>query len=100
MREQCEVKGADCEVFTRCVAIATPAATYLACPTCAEAMGAPSDIVQAMVQFDVEAGTNPAFDGIDILPMSPPLPAKHHLVVEYVDIVMGKAYGRGLALCQ
>lgn len=36
-REQCEVRGEGCEVFTRCVLVTTPNGAVNACPTCASA---------------------------------------------------------------
>lgn len=106
MREQCEVKGPGCEVFTRCVAIATGDAVRLSCPTCAIELGAPPATVQAMVEWDVEASTNPMFfdiarlEIIEVNVMTPPHSPKCPAMVEYVDITLSLAYGRGVALCQ
>jgi len=37
LREKCEVKGEDCEVFTRCWTITFNGKRVNACPTCADA---------------------------------------------------------------
>lgn len=102
MREQCEVRGEDCEVFTRCVPVVNEAhGRRLACPTCAIALGADERTVTALVTWDAEAATNPEFaEIIEVVPFSPPIPTNHPLMAEYVDIVLHRAYGHSVALCQ
>lgn len=62
MREQCEVKGQDCEVFTRCVRLVDTAGVLVACPTCAIALGMSEVLVTQIVTRAVE-GTEPRVCG-------------------------------------
>lgn len=72
MREQCEVNGDGCEVFTRCVVLYMhDNRRVVACPTCAEGLGVDPAYITRVVteavesemrEWDAEASTNEALD--------------------------------------
>lgn len=105
MRDQCEVKGAGCEVFTRCVAVHTGDRIVLACTVCAERMGVPLDIIVYMVDVDSPANGDEVFMPMPIHPgehvyvgVSPPRPPR--ALDEYTKNSLHANYGSLLALSQ
>lgn len=110
MRDACEVKLSDqCEVYTRCVAVHVRGRLKLSCPTCAEALGAPADIIAQMVRWDLETDETlvsdvampmPTNGGHLYVPVTAPHPPTCPHMLVYVDAIIGEQYGSGVALSQ